>query len=370
MDKYPKLKEKVRALIFCGGYGTRMWPMSRQALPKQFQPILGDQSFFERTLKRMKLGFKPEDIFFSTSIDQVGFVKAQAKGVPEKNIIAEPERRDTLGAIAYATAYLDHHYPNSLVAIVWGADHYMKQEARFVRALKAAARICQVKDVIVKIDSKPDYVSASWGWVKVGQKAGQVAGFTVYDFLKFVEKPGIEKAKKLHAQKDYYAHMGNMVCRTTTMLGLLKKYSPQCYAQVQKIKKAIGTKQEKAVLKREYHRIEKVSADFGLFEKLPRGSQLEMPSDFGWYDCGTWYQLYEALAVGDRQNVTQGKVEFIDAKGNLVYVPKKKIAAVIGVENLVVVDTPDGLLVCHRDRANDVKKFLDNLKDQGEDQYL
>jgi len=370
MESYPKQKEKVRIIIFCGGYGTRMWPMSRQSLPKQFQPILGNQSFFQKTLDRIKIGFKPEDIFFSTSEDQVRFVKSQAKGVPTKNIIAEPERRDTLGAVGYATAFVDHYYPGSLVNIVWGADHIIQKEKKFIRALQSASRICQVKDVIVKIDTKPDYVSPSWGWVKVGKKIGKVGGFTVYDFLKFVEKPGLEKAKKLHARKDYYAHMGNMACRTSTMLDLFKKYSPKCYRHLKVIQSAIGTKSERKVLKKEYHQIEKISADFGLFEHLPQGTQVEMPTDIGWYDSGTWYQLYEALAIGQRQNVSQGEVRYIDAKGNLVYLPKKKIAAVIGVENLIIVDTQDGLLVCDRKRANEVKKFLSQLKEEGKEEYL
>lgn len=370
MEKYPELKEKVRAVIFCGGYGTRMWPMSRQSFPKQFQPILGKKSFFQQTLQRIKLGFKPEDIFLSTSEDQVKFVRAQAKEIPTRNIIAEPERRDTLGAVAYATAFLDHHYPDSLMAVVWGADHIIRKEKKFIRALKAAARICQQKDVIVKVDTKTDYVSDSFGWVKIGKKIGQIEGFSIYEFLKFVEKPGIEKAKKLHAQKNYVVHVGYNVWRTSNMLRLYQKYAPACYKHIAKIKKAMGTKDEKKVLRKEYHQIEKVSVDFGLFEHLPPGSQLEMPTDIGWHDSGTWHQLYEALAIGQRQNVTQGEIELIDAKGNLVYMPEKKVAAIIGLDNLIVIDTKDALLVCRRDRAGDVKKMIEQLKEKDKSQYV
>ena len=169
MEKPPKLKEKVRAVIFCGGYGTRMWPMSRRNLPKQFQPILGDRSFFRKTVNRVKLGFKPEDIYFSVPQEQAKFVKAQAKEIPKENIIAEPERRDTLGAVAYATAYLDHHFPKSLMAVVWGADHIVRKEQKFIKLLRLAARICQTKKVLAKIDAKPTYPSTVNGWIKVGK---------------------------------------------------------------------------------------------------------------------------------------------------------------------------------------------------------
>lgn len=354
----------------CGGYGTRIWPMSRQSFPKQFQPLLEDGSFFKKTLSRVKIGFSSKDIFFSTSQDQVKFVKAQAKDVPPRNIIAEPERRDNLGAVAYATAYIDHFYPGSLMAIIWGADHVVQQEKKFIRALLAAARVCQQKNVIVKIDTKTDYVSASWGWIKTGKKVGEVAGFSIYELLKFIEKPGIEKAKKFHALKNYCVHVGYSVWRTATFLKLLELYAPDCYRHIAKIQKAIGTKKERPVLKKEYHLIEKTSIDFGLYEKLPSRHLLEIPTDMGWRDSGTWQQLYEAVAIGQKQNIFKGEVEFIGSKGNLVYVPKGKATAVIGVDNLVVVDTKDGLLVCRREKADQVKKFLDILKAKGKEEYL
>jgi mannose-1-phosphate guanylyltransferase len=370
MEKFPELTEKVRAVIFCGGYGTRMWPMSRQNLPKQFQPILGNTSFFKKTVSRIKLGFDPQDIFFSVPQEQAKFVKAQAPEIPEENIISEPERRDTLGAVAYATAFLDKNFPNSLMAVVWGADHIVRQEKKFIKLLRLAARICQNKNVLAKVDAKPTYPSTANGWIKVGKIVGKVDGYQVYEFLQHVEKPNLDLAKKFFANKNYFINVGYFVWRTSTMLDFYKKYAPKCYSYIEKIKKAIGTKKEKEILKKEYRLIEKTSIDYGLFEKLPPGSQLVIPADFGWYDTGTWGLLYEALARGQRQNITKGKVEFIDAKGNLIYLPKEKIAAIIGVENLIVVDTKDGLLVCNREQSKDVKKFVELLKEKKYTKFL
>ncbi|MFZ5366138.1 MAG: mannose-1-phosphate guanylyltransferase [Patescibacteria group bacterium] len=370
MGEFPELKEKVRVVIFCGGYGTRMWPMSRESLPKQFQPILGEKSFFQKTVARVKKGFDPKDIYFSIPKEQVRFVEAQASGVPEGNIIAEPERRDTLGAVAYATAFIHKHYPNSLMAAVWGADHIVKKERKFIELLKHAARICQEKDVLVKIDTKPSYPSTAQGWIKVGKIMGKINGHSVFEFLKHVEKPNLEEAKRMFASRKYYINVGYFVWRTLVMLGFYKKYAPDCYSHIEKMMEVMGTKEEKKVFKKEYHQIEKTSIDYGLFEKLPPGSQLVIPADFGWYDIGTWDLLYEALAIGQRQNIKKGEVEFTDAKGNLVYIPERKIAAIIGVENFVVVDTKDGLLVCQRGRAKDVKRFVNHLKEKGKDKYL
>jgi len=370
MEEYPELKEKVRALILCGGYGSRMWPMSRYEFPKQFQPLLGDESFFEKTVDRVKLGFKPEDIFLSTSQEQVKFVEKQRREVPEENIIAEPERRDTLGAIGFAATFLDYRFPNSLVACVWGADHIVRNEERFIRLLELGARVCQTKDVLTKIDAQPPYPSTANGWVKIGKVMGKLGGYKVYEFLKHIEKPDFEKAKRLFADKRFLINTGYSVWRTSTMLGFYKKYAPDCYSHLMEIKKALGTKEEKEVLKKEYHQIEKVSIDFGLFEKLNPGDQLVIPADIGWYDCGTWYLLYEALAIGKRQNITKGDVEYLDSQGNLIYIPKKKVAAIIGLDNLVVVDTGDGLLVCHRDRTEEVKKFYNLLKKKKKVEYL
>lgn len=370
MEEFPELKEKFRAVIFCGGFGTRMWPMSRDHLPKQFQPIFGDKSFFQETVNRIKLGFSPQDIYFSVPQNQAKFVRDQAPEIPEKNIIAEPERRDTLGAVAYATAFIDHYFPNSLMAVVWGADHIVRKEREFMELLKHAARVSQVKNVLTKIDAKPTYPSTANGWIKVGKVVGRINGHKIYEFLKHIEKPKLEEAKKLFANPKYFINVGYFVWRTSTMLDLYKKFAPDCYAHIEKIKKAMGTKEEKEVLKYEYHQIEKTSIDYGLFEKLPPGSQLVIPADFGWYDTGTWGLLYEALAIGQKQNLSQGEVEFMEAKGNLVYIPKKKIAAIIGLENLIVVDTEDGLLVCNRSKTEDVKKFVNLLKEKKKVEYL
>jgi len=347
-----------------------MWPMSRRGFAKQFQPILGEESFLETTITRVKFGFKPEDIYFAVPKEQVHWVKKQAKGIPPENIIPEPERRDNLGAVGLATVFLDKYFPSSLMAVVWGADHLVKQPDEFNRLLKLAARVCQVKDVICKIDTKPPYIARTYGWVKLGKLIGRVDHHEVYDFEKFVEKPDLETIKKYFKDKHYLAQTGYFVWRTSTMIKMLKKYSPKNFRLLMQIRKALGTKKENEVLKQVYRKIEKISFEYGLLEKLPPKSMSVILADMGWFDVGTWDLLYEALAIGQRQNITRGEVEFIEAKGNLVYLPKNKVAAIIGLDNVVVVDTKDGLLVCRRGKSENIKKFIELLKKKGKVEYL
>lgn len=369
MEKFPQLKEKVRVVIFCGGYGTRMWPMSRESLPKQFQPLLGEDSFFQNTYKRLRRVFQPEDIFVSTSADQIKFVKAQASSLPTRNIIAEPERRDTLGAIGYSAIYLDKFYPDSLMAVTW-SDGYIRDEEKAANLFLSAAKVVQNQAVICMVQLKPPYPATHLGWVKIGLQVGQVDGYPIYKFEKHVEKPSLEKTKRMFRSNNWLINPGFYVWRTSTILSFYQKHVPEDYQHLLKIKTALGTKSANLVIAKEYSAIQKVSVDFGLFEKLVPGSQLVLVANLWWHDVGTWDLFYEAMARGQRQNIAKGEVEFLNSHGNLVYLPKKKIAAMIGVENLVVVDTPDGLLICRRGLASEVKKFVENLKEKNKKEYL
>lgn len=371
MGKAPKEQDKkLKVVVFCGGFGTRMWPMSRQKFPKQFQPLVGEKSFFQLAVQRIKKGFSLDDIYFSIPEEQARFIRKQTPEVSENNIIAEPERRDTLGAVAYTTAFIDHQFPGHLMAIIWGGDHLVGNEKRFLRLINLAAEVCARENVLVKIDVKPEYPVTSLGWIKIGKPTGKIGGYTIYNFEKHIEKPKLELAEKMFKAGGYLINTGYYVWKPKMVMDLFMKYAPDCFKHIAKIKKAFGTKKEKKILEEEYHGIEKTSVDFGFFEKLPPGSFRVIPADIGWTDVGTWDLLYEKLAVGQKQNINKGKVEFIDSRGNLAYIPKKKIAAIIGVKNLVVVDTKDGLLVCKRGKSKDVKKFVNLLKEKGKEEYL
>ena len=360
----------MKVVIFAGGVGTRMWPMSRKDYPKQFQPLLGKTSFFKHAYNRVRKGFSPRDIFVSTGAEYEHFVKKQAPQIPAENIIAEPERRDSFAAVGYATAYVDHYYPNTLMAAVWGADHLVEDEEAFLKALRAAGKVSSEKKVITKIDSRPAFPSIYNGWVEIGKRMMTVDGMEVFEFVRFIEKPDLQTAKRLFRSFKFLINVGYMVWRTDVMLDFYKKISPATHASLVLIKNSLDTKEREKVIKAQYAKIKKDSVDYGIFEKLDPKDMLVIPTDMGWTDVGTWELLTTGLAENAVDNVIQADLEAMDTKGSLIYAPKKKLVATIGVENLVVVDTKDSLLVSSKERSADVKKLLEIMKKKGRENLL
>ncbi|PIS09165.1 hypothetical protein COT75_02805 [Candidatus Beckwithbacteria bacterium CG10_big_fil_rev_8_21_14_0_10_34_10] len=357
-----KLSEQnVKIVLFCGGRGTRMWPISKVGHPKQFDPVLGQTSFFRAAIKRVLKGFSSKDIFISTGSQFKKTIAKQAPEIPFRNVILEPEMRDTLGAVALSAAYINYHFPDSVMVILWGADHLVQKEEAFIKALKKASQLAREDDVIVHIDMKPTYPSVHNGWIKIGKKIKEEDGFETYEFIKQVEKPDLKTAEKFFKSGSYLIHSGYMVCKPNLLLEKYRKHAPDCFKHIEKISKAMGTKDYERVLKEEYHKIEKNSVDFGLFEKLEPGSQLELPVNIGWVDLGTWELIYHGLPKDKAGNVSFGKTELMETKDSLVFSRDDKVAGIIGLSGVIVVDTPQGLLVCSMNKAPLVKKLYKKL---------
>lgn len=354
-------KFPTKVVVFCGGKGTRMWPISTVGHPKQLDPILGKTSFFRQTIERVMKGFLAKDIFLSTGEELAKAVNKQAPEIPKKNFILEPTMRDTLGAVCYAAAVINHRFPESVMIILWGADHIVKKEKRFIEALKKAVSLAVENDVIVHVDMKPSYPSVHNGWVKVGKRIRKENSYEIFEFLKHVEKPDLKLARKYFNSGSYYIHSGYMAVRPRVLLNLYKKYAPRCFNIIQRITESFDKPEEKRVLQREYPKIEKISVDFGLFEKLPPGTQLEIPVDIGWIDVGTWELLYIGLPKDKDGNATLGNVNLMETKNSLVFSREKRVTGVIGVSGLIIVDTENGLLVCPIDQAPKVKQLYKEI---------
>ncbi len=354
-------KNDIKVVLFCGGRGTRMWPISKIGHPKQFDPLLGRKSFFRGSLDWVLKGFSSQNIFISTGKDFQKVIQKQAPEIPAENIILEPEMRDTLGAVALAAATINQRFPSSVMIILWGADHLVQKPKVAIKALKKAAQLAKDNDVVVHIDMKPTFPSVHNGWIKVGKKLRQENGFEIYEFLKQVEKPDLKTAKKFFKSNSYLIHSGFMVTKPSLLLDKYQKYNPQCFGHIEKIMTAMGTKNYDKVLQKEYPQIEKNSVDFGLFEKLKSGSQWELPVDIGWVDLGTWELLYHGLPKDKNNNVILGKAELIDVKNSLIISRDKKVVGIVGVSDMVIVDTPHGLLVCPLLKAPMVKSLYKQI---------
>lgn len=353
----------MKVVIFCGGYGTRMWPASRKGYPKQFYPLIGGKSLFRLTYERFRKEFKPDDIFIATEHKYVRFAREQAPDIPRKNIIAEPERKDNLGAVGLATAVVEKHFPGEVMMVSW-SDHLISREADFLKAVKAAGEYAKETGLIVSVDEEPKYASIHQGWVKKGESIDEFRGYRIVKILKHFEKPDKETAKRFFRDGGYLLNTGYRAWRSDVMLSFYKEYAPEMYAGLTKIMDSIGTKHADTVLYQEYHKFKKESVEVGIFEKLPGDKRVTIPVNVGWEDAGTWELFYKALITEKRQTVVEGEVEteFIDADRNLVIGDKGNMIAIIGLSDIVVIDTHDALLVCRMDATAKVKEIFTILE--------
>ena len=344
----------------CGGKGTRMWPISSTAHPKQFESILGKKSMFRETIERVLAGFDPEDIYIATSDSFREYLKDQAGEVPANNFIFEPAMRDNLGALGIATAMINKRHPDAVMVVLWGADHVVKDVPAFLRAIKFAALQAHENEVIVHVDTIPSYPTVHNGWVEVGDTIKTSGDLVVREFVHFVEKPSVVKAQEFYTSKKYLIHTGYMATRPSLLLKYYQEYAPQSYSIIKSIQGSIDTPDWEATLATEYPKFEKTSVDYGLFEKLPPRTQWEVPAVFGWIDVGTWELLYHGLDKDENGNVVIGKANLIDTKNSLI-VSKNSGVGLIGLDNMIIVETDGGLLVCPMSSAPQVKDLYNEM---------
>lgn len=361
----------LKIVLFCGGTGTRMWPMSRKSRPKQFQPLVGEESMFQGAVRRIKKGFPIKDVFVVTGRPYVGLVVEQAPDLPLENIIIEPDMRDTMAAVGLAAAVLDKKFKNPTVAALWAADHLIRNDDEFVKALKCAYEYVEDTGQIVSIDVRPTYPNVHVGYIKIGKMIKKLNGSAIFEYVQHIEKPDLATAKKFVSGWEYLWHAGYKVWKTENMLSLYKKHVPKAYQGLLQIQKSWGTDNQEEVIRKTYPEFEKVSIDFAILEKVDAKEMVVLSADLGWSDVGAWNILKDELSHEPQDNVTKGNVIDIDSKDCLIYeTTDNKVIATIGLNEVVVIDTPDGLLVCAKDRVSDIKKFIERLKEQKLDKYL
>lgn len=360
MGRAPK---NTKVLIMSGGKGTRMWPISNMDHPKQFDLLLGKKSMFRETVERVLKRHSAEDIYVATSADYQSQMLSQAPEIPKSNFIFEPAMRDNLGALGLATAIIGERHPDSVMILLWGADHLVKKVDVFLDKLDSAASLAHDNDVMVLVDAKPTYPSVHNGWIEIGDKIKNGNGEEVYQFIRQVEKPDLEKASEFYKSGQYLIHTGYLATRPEILMQHYHDYAPDTYAIVSKIASHIDTPSFQKVLDEEYPRLEKVSVDYGLYEKLPSSAQWELPGDFGWVDVGTWELLFHGLDKDDNGNVVIGEAELIDTTNSLIIGKSSGRIGVIGLDSVIVIETDSGLLVCPLGDAPKVKDLYNKLYD-------
>ncbi|MEK7570551.1 MAG: sugar phosphate nucleotidyltransferase [Patescibacteria group bacterium] len=346
-------------VILAGGGGTRLWPVSRTANPKQFQPFLGKHTLLEKTYQRMRKGFGPSHIFVSTNSTQQKLIARQLPKVPASHYIIEPAKRDTAPALGLAAAWLAKRNPEAIF-VTANVDHYIEKDAAFHAALKAAEKVVRAHPhTVTLLGVNPTYPETGYGYIKMGRSAMRVGKQEVFHVGAFIEKPDLATAQKYLKQWEYLWNPAMFVWRAQTLLDLFQQHLPKHYAVLMRIQRALGTPSQAAVIKREFPKMAPISIDYGIMEKLKH--MYVLPVDLGWADVGHWRTVRDVLQGGKKVNVIRGN-HIGTARNSLIYSYTKRIIATAGVQDLIIVDMDDALLVVPADRAQDVKKLVDELK--------
>ena len=359
---------KTTALILAGGKGERFWPGSRTSHPKQFLCLTGDgKTMIRHTVERILPIVDMEDIYVSTNERYRQLVYEQLPELPKENVICEPVGRNTAPGIGLGAVYMRRKYGDA-VMLVLPSDHQIAYEDKYTEILKKAVETAEDggegERRLVTLGITPNAPETGYGYIKF-DKASDTDG--VCRVEKFVEKPDLENAKQYLASGDYLWNSGMFIWKVSAILASMEKNMPEVYKGLTDIEAAIGSGDEAAVLKSAFEAMPSQSVDYGILEK--EDSIFVCPGDFGWDDVGSWLALSRLNAPDENGNVFMGNVESTSTKRTIVKAGDK-LVAVVGLEDVVVVDTEDATLICSAEHTADIKKLLEELRSKGREEYL
>lgn len=349
-------------VIMAGGSGTRFWPLSRRTRPKQFLALATDRPMLVETAARLEGLASLQDTFVVCGKVHAGPAAKLLKKLPRANVLVEPEARNTAPAIALATAHVAARNPQGVV-VVLPSDQHVAQVAAFRTAVSEAVAAAKTGR-IVTLGIKPTRPETGYGYIRLGPASSS----SVRAVGAFVEKPSVEKAQEYLASGEYLWNAGIFIFRADVMKEAFAHHLPEVHGALHKIQEAVGTKKYAAVLKREFPRMPSISIDYGVAEKADNIAVV--PADCGWSDVGSFNALPEVRARDERGNVIQGERTFvIDSEGCVVWGHGRPVA-VVGMKDVVVVDTPDAVLVLPKDKSQDVRKVVEALKARKLEKHL
>jgi mannose-1-phosphate guanylyltransferase len=342
-----------------GGIGSRFWPLSRNAKPKQFLDILGvGRTFIQQTFDRLTKIIPPENIVVVTSCSYKDLVMEQLPLVPEDNILLEPLRRNTAPCIAYATHKLLAKMSDATV-VVAPSDHLILNEPEFIRVIKQAMREAESGKNLVTIGIKPSRPETGYGYIQVSESAETAKSKALCRVKTFTEKPTIEMAKLFVDSGEFFWNSGIFIWTLQTIRTALKTHLPEISKLFEAGSDAYYTAGEEQLILNTYNECKAVSIDYGVMEKAE--NVYVICADFGWSDLGTWTSLYLQLEKDSDDNVLQsGNVVLDNVKNCLVHTPAEKLVVLQELDSYLVVDTNDVLMVCKRGNENEQKQLINN----------
>jgi mannose-1-phosphate guanylyltransferase len=372
-------KLSVHAVILAGGRGTRFWPRSRIRTPKQLISIVEETTMLQQTVGRLRPLIPPDRIWTVTNAEQAATLRKQLPPSARKRVLTEPLGRNTAAAIALAAVHVRHAAGGDALMAVLPADHYIAQEQRYRQIVGAALEVARAPGHMVVLGIPPTRPESGFGYVERREQPFSVNGFQVFPVRRFTEKPELDLAREYVASGTYQWNAGMFFWRVSSFLGALKEFLPKTHDLIESLSTHIGKHSYQSQLNKIYPKLENISVDYAILEKAATAAEsasptpgkpaasaetshvFVIPAEIGWSDIGSWAALYELLAKHAGENILAGPGHTLDAEGNFLWSPGKFVAAV-GVRDLVVVETPDALLICPRDRAQDVSKIVKSLE--------
>lgn len=353
-------------VIMAGGIGSRFWPMSRTNFPKQFLDILNiGKTLIQTTYDRFSSFIPNENIYVVTSEEYVNIVKKQLPHLPLQNILAEPSRKNTAPCIAYISFKLSLLDPNALL-IVAPADHLISDNIAFTKVCFEALAFVKKHNAFITLGITPTYPNTGYGYIQYEEPS---VSHNVYKVKTFTEKPNLELAKTFIASGEFLWNAGIFVWQVKNILIAFEKYLPEVYELFATQKEKFNTPEEEKALLEIYPFSTTISIDFGIMEKAD--NVYVIPSSFGWSDLGTWNSAYENLHKDKHANAVAGSnVMLIDTSNSIVHAPENKLVVLQGLRDYIVVDTGDVLLVCKKEKEQEIKEFVGDIKRQKGDKYV
>ncbi len=355
----------IYPLIMAGGTGTRLWPLSRRSYPKQALELVGGRTLIQHAIDRLVSEFPAEQIFIITREEHVSPLSAQVPELPLDNFIVEPEGRGTGPAIGLAAIHLQRRDPHAIM-VVLTADHFITDPTRFRQVLNSAASAAK-EEYLVTLGIKPSFPSTGYGYVQQGDQLFTSGDFPVFRAQRFIEKPQIDAARIMFNSSDYSWNSGMFIWETARILKEFERQMPDFYQQLLIVKRALDHPNYKQSLAKIWPTVKKETIDYGIMEGAENVAVI--PVDIGWSDVGSWASLLDVLPADENGNTIVGEHLGIDTKDTLV-VSDKRLIATIGLSDLVIVDTEDALLICTKEREQDVRAMVKLLEKNGRDDLL
>ncbi len=361
----------MKIVIFAGGSGRRLWPLSRKRSPKQFEPIIGEQSTLQLAVDRVLEQVGAENIFISTNTAYVPILREQLPMLPERNFIGEPMRRDLAAAVGLAMTHMVASAdPDEPIGILWG-DNYMEEVATFREVLAAGEQIVANGEAkIVFMGETPRFANDNLGWIGLGKKQGEVDGTAYFGFDSLTYRPELSKCQKMFAAGTHVWNTGYFITTVNYVGDKYAQHQPEMWAQLSEIGATIGKNEYEETLNRIYPQLEETSFDDAVLVHLDPKDARVLHAEMGWSDPGTLYALKEALNSIEDENVTRGIVKAINSRDSLLYnYESDKVLAGIGLDGMIVVNTEDALLVVHKDQIPLVKRLVNEMIDTDLDKF-